>query len=111
MKLFRKEAFLFAFLCCLSGLFVLTGYYLLFRKEVLREDDESKGGFGLNNDKENQVALTCPGIGFVQDGVCDDSYNTPQCGFDGKDCCNADSDYSTCIDCKCKDPAPVYESI
>ena len=40
---------------------------------------------------------------WVGDGWCDDALNIPDCGYDGGDCCNANSIKQApyCLDCKC----------
>ena len=47
---------------------------------------------------------------FYQDGYCDDSNNTPECNYDGGDCCPpyADVEYGNwdefCSSCQCLEP-------
>lgn len=36
----------------------------------------------------------------IGDGVCDDVFNTPECNFDGQDCCHGSTEF--CEECKCK---------
>ena len=38
---------------------------------------------------------------MIGDLICDDWANTPECEFDGADCCNPNSDFSHCINCEC----------
>ena len=38
---------------------------------------------------------------MIGDLICDDGPNTPECNFDGADCCNPNSDFSHCINCEC----------
>ena len=37
------------------------------------------------------------------DGYCDDQNNTPECDYDGGDCCG-DSNNDFCTECQCLDP-------
>merc|ERR1711981_266560 len=37
------------------------------------------------------------------DNYCDDENNTPECGFDGGDCCGDDVNTSYCSECECFD--------
>jgi hypothetical protein len=36
---------------------------------------------------------------FIGDGFCDDEFNTPECNYDGQDCCLGNKQF--CQDCKC----------
>ena len=36
-----------------------------------------------------------------QNGICDDKLNTPQCNFDGGDCCSGDTTTENCKTCLC----------
>ena len=38
---------------------------------------------------------------MIGDLICDDWPNTPECEFDGQDCCNSNSDFSQCLNCEC----------
>ena len=42
--------------------------------------------------------------GWIGDGYCDDINNSPDCTYDGGDCCgdNINTDY--CTECQCLDP-------
>ena len=40
----------------------------------------------------------------IGDNVCDDMMNTPQCDYDGNDCCKPWSYFGFCQHCKCHDP-------
>ena len=44
----------------------------------------------------------CPHVGYA-DGFCDDELNTPECGYDGGDCCTHKKDNwdAYCEDCEC----------
>ena len=46
---------------------------------------------------------SCPSIENVGNFVCEDELNTPECHFDGLDCCWEPeyADFSTCEDCNC----------
>ena len=46
----------------------------------------------------NQI---CAETKLVGDGICDDNTNTPECAFDGGDCCRKDTVKDLCTDCKC----------
>merc|ERR1719228_1493538 len=37
------------------------------------------------------------------DNYCDDENNTPECGFDGGDCCGDDINTTYCSECECFD--------
>jgi hypothetical protein len=39
---------------------------------------------------------------WVSDGTCDDITNTPECDYDGDDCCLDEIDTEYCTDCLCK---------
>ena len=39
---------------------------------------------------------------WVGDGYCDDQTNTPQCNFDGGDCCAESPNVEYCTECQCK---------
>ena len=47
---------------------------------------------------------TCPVWSLVGDNYCDDEANIAECGYDLKDCCEIESDRSTCKDCLCYVP-------
>jgi hypothetical protein len=38
---------------------------------------------------------------WVGDGFCDDATNTPECRFDGGDCCGVNANKRHCTKCKC----------
>ena len=38
---------------------------------------------------------------LVGDGYCDDKTNVEECGYDGNDCCEMESDKSYCTNCSC----------
>ena len=47
---------------------------------------------------------SCPDFGYnYADGYCDDALNTPECGYDGGDCCTQKEDEwdKVCEDCQC----------
>ena len=48
----------------------------------------------------------CPDPKLINDNFCQDNINTPECFWDGGDCCNNDyPDWDAfCNDCTCKDP-------
>ena len=41
---------------------------------------------------------------FSADDICDDLSNTPECNYDGGDCCGDEVNTDFCIDCQCLDP-------
>ena len=52
----------------------------------------------------NQISITyidCNVDFLVADGLCDDVTNTPECLFDGGDCCGGHTWICTQCDCKC----------
>ena len=46
----------------------------------------------------------------MTDGFCDDPNNTPECEYDGGDCCGADVSLDFCTQCECLDPNVQQES-
>ena len=38
---------------------------------------------------------------ILGDGICDDLHNTPNCNFDGGDCCSSSSNMNYCNLCLC----------
>ena len=57
------------------------------------------------NEDENVIAnYSCPVWDLVGDNYCDDEANIAECGYDLKDCCEIESDRSTCKDCLCYIP-------
>ena len=40
----------------------------------------------------------------IRNGICEDDLNIVDCGLDGYDCCNPYSDFTKCLECKCKLP-------
>ena len=44
---------------------------------------------------------TCQFWELAGDGYCDDEANTPECGYDFNDCCEAENDRSLCQNCTC----------
>ena len=65
------------------------------------------------NSKQNLIALiimylytsigSCLAPPWVGDGICDGVTNTPECDFDGKDCCQPENVLSdiSCNNCEC----------
>jgi hypothetical protein len=52
---------------------------------------------------------------WIEDGQCDDATNTPECHFDGGDCCGVNVHYGECTKCQCltsvtEPPAPTPTS-
>ena len=41
---------------------------------------------------------------MVGEGQCDDEVNTPECNYDGGDCCGPNVNCLSYSDCECKDP-------
>ena len=54
--------------------------------------------------KDNKDNTNCPVWSLVGDNYCDDEANIAECGYDLKDCCDIESDRSTCKDCLCYIP-------
>jgi hypothetical protein len=46
---------------------------------------------------------------YIGDEYCDDGPNTPECHFDGGDCCGADVKTEYCQACECLDPSNVFQ--
>ena len=40
---------------------------------------------------------------LIGDSFCDDKANTPECNFDGGDCCGVRKSYQFCTDCTCNE--------
>ena len=43
----------------------------------------------------------CPHPQWIGDSLCDDKTNTPDCDYDGGDCCGYNVNTDFCSDCKC----------
>ena len=43
----------------------------------------------------------CQFTQWIGDGICDDDSNTPECDYDGGDCCT-DTEQTHCEECLCK---------
>ena len=41
---------------------------------------------------------------MIGEGQCDDEVNTPECNYDGGDCCGPNVNCPSYSDCECKDP-------
>ena len=60
--------------------------------------------FGMNG----LECLDCAASNWYADKYCDDANNTPQCNYDGGDCCGANINRQFCSACQCLDPASPY---
>ena len=55
--------------------------------------------------EESKDYEICIGVQMAKgDHVCDDFMNTPECDYDGNDCCKPWASFSTCDQCECHDP-------
>ena len=48
--------------------------------------------------------IDCPLPFMIGEGQCDDEVNTPECNYDGGDCCGPNVNCPSYSDCECKDP-------
>ena len=51
--------------------------------------------------KKDLVLNVCEKSNWIGDGYCDDFTNTPDCNFDGGDCCGTNVNVEFCTDCTC----------
>ena len=54
---------------------------------------------------QKQGLENCVALVWVGDGQCDDYSNTPDCNYDGGDCCKEDIHDLYCQLCECKSSA------
>ena len=60
-----------------------------------------EGGSGGTTTPSGTTTSGSCNLAFIGDNYCDDINNTPDCNFDGGDCCGSDVNTSWCIECQC----------
>ena len=68
---------------------------------VYQEKDISTTPTFQNSDLKVNTETNCKVEPLVGDGYCDDEANNVECDYDLDDCCQAESDRSSCTNCTC----------
>ena len=95
---------LFSIVCIISATIVMIVFSIERRPQTSKEFK--------SKDELKESVSGCPFWHLTNDKVCDDEANIEECQFDQGDCCEYQSDFSTCQDCFCHTKAStVNESI
>ena len=91
-------AFFFVIICILSATLVMIIFWIEYTIEKKPTEQES---IVMEELEQNETEPGCEFIALVSDGYCDDEANTKECNFDFGDCCDWQSDFTTCQECFC----------
>lgn len=61
--------------------------------------------------RRSPTEVQCTDPDFKMDAYCDDDNNTPECDYDGGDCCGVGVNTEYCDECECRDPQPITSHI
>ena len=99
---YKKYVSIFSLLFVSTAIFVMIGYYTIFKYEVEPQVNLALQNPTTYSDQYNYSANgVCPHWMIKGDGFCDDEANIELCDYDELDCCSLELDRSLCFECFC----------
>ena len=101
-EVYKNYVLIFSCLFVSPAIFVMIGYYTIFKNEVEPQVDLALQNPTTYSDQYNYSANgVCPHWMIKGDGFCDDEANIELCDYDELDCCSLELDRSLCFECFC----------